>query len=106
MPDDLSVAARLRDALPMSYSSPSGAIDPGVPGAVLRALVAMARISTRRQAEVSIALRRAGLSLSLDLQSAALRHLTEVGSVSDVIELDDGGVLLCVTSAGMERAYR
>jgi hypothetical protein len=81
-------------------------MDPGIPRAVLRALATMARISKRQQAELDVALRRAGLILGHETQMAAVRHLTEVASVSDVIVLDDGGVLLSVTLAGMERAYR
>ncbi len=106
MPDDLAVAAHLNAALAQSMSTASLVVDPGVPGAVLRALATMARASKRHQAELGVALRRAGLALSADAQAAALQQLCDVGSVSDVIVLEDGGVLLSVTSGGMERAYR
>lgn len=106
MPDDLSVAARLSASLPQAFSTPCVSMEPGVPGAVLRAIAAMARASKRHQAELGVALRRAGLLLTPEVQMAAVQHLSDVASVTDVITLDDGGVLLSVTSAGMERAYR
>ena len=80
--------------------------DPGVVGSVLRALVAMARVSKRHQAEVGVALQRAGLTLTVGTQAAALRRLSEDAAIDQVITLDDGGVLLSVTSAGMQRACR
>ncbi len=79
----------------------------GLSGAVLRAVAAMARVSKRQQAELQAALERAGLaSLSQEQRAAALCHLCDTASIEDVIPLDDGGVLLSVTSAGMERASR
>lgn len=81
-------------------------IEPGLIGAVLRAVAAMARFSKRQQAELDVALRRAGLALRPAQRAAALRYLSDTASVEDIIPLDDGGVLLSVTSAGMERAAR
>ncbi len=110
-PDDLSRLpldfgrAALGGTWPAPLTEP-GRMEPGLPAAVLRALAAMARISKRQQAELDVALRRAGLILPLSQQAEALRHLCETASVEDVIPLDDGGVLLSVTSAGMERASR
>ncbi len=81
-------------------------MDPSVVGLVLSALAAMARASKRHQAELGVALHRAGLSLPAGTQTAALRTLTEDAAIDHVIPLDDGGVLLSVTSAGMQRASR
>ncbi len=78
-----------------------------IAGAVLRALATMARVSKRQQAELQAALDRAGLaSLSDRQRQAALRHLGDMASIAEIIPLDDGGVLISVTSAGMERALR
>jgi hypothetical protein len=79
-------------------------MDPGVLISVLRALATMARGSKRHQAELGVALQRAGLTLPIGTQTAALRRLTEDAAIDQVIPLDDGGVLLSVTSAGMQRA--
>ena len=106
MPDDLAKALRLTIEVAQASATEHIGMEPGIPGAVLRAVATMARSSKRHQAELGVALRRAGLMLSNDVQRAALRQLCEVASVADVIELDDGGILLSVTSAGMERAYR
>lgn len=81
-------------------------MDPGVVGSVLRALAAMARVSKRHQAELGVALHRAGLILPVGAQTAALRSLSQDAAIDHVIPLDDGGVLLSVTSAGMQRAGR
>ena len=89
-----------------SPSDHSDSMAPGLPTAVLRAVAAMARVSNRQQAELDVALHRAGLILAPGQQAAALRHLSDVASIDQIIPLDDGGVLLSVTSAGMERAAR
>lgn len=77
-----------------------------VPVAVLRALAAMARGSKRHQAELGVALQRAGLSLSAVEQHGVVARLRDAEFIEQVIPLDDGGVLLSVTSAGMQRAGR
>lgn len=78
-----------------------------VAGAVLRALATMARVSKRQQAELHAALERAGLvSLSERQRQSALRYLGDTAAIAEIIPLDDGGVLISVTSAGMERALR
>jgi type IV secretory pathway TrbF-like protein len=74
--------------------------------AVLRAVAAMAIGSKRHQAELGVALHRAGLSLSHAMQSAAVDDLRRAELVEYVIPLNDGGVLLSVTSVGMQRAGR
>lgn len=79
---------------------------PSLPAAVLRAVAMMARISKRQQAELGVALQRAGLMLAPSHQAAAIRHLCETALIEDLIPLTDGGILLSVTSAGMERALR
>lgn len=84
-----------------------GVTETDIAGAVLRALATMARASKRQQAELQAALERAGLaSLSDHEKQAALRRLYDTASIEHIIPLDDGGVLISVTSAGMERALR
>ena len=105
-PDDLSGFIELLD-----HDAPARALEPdhmapGLPAAVLRAVAAMARISKRQQAELGVALQRAGLMIAPSQLEVALRHLCATASVEDVIPLNDGGILLSVTSAGMERAMR
>ncbi len=77
-----------------------------IPAAVLRAVAAMARNSKRQQAELGVALQRAGLSLDIGHQEAVLRQLCDTADVEGVIPLSDGGILLSVTAAGMERGLR
>jgi hypothetical protein len=71
--------------------------------ALLAALAGMAARSHRRQADLFVAVRRSGLTATPDLVRAALRHLQDDGCVDRVVPLADGGVLLSVTSRGVER---
>ncbi len=106
-PDDLVQNVGLAEhAMASAPVGEAGQMAPSLPAAVLRAVAAMARISKRQQAELGVALQRAGLRLDPGHQAAALRHLCDTASVEDVIQLTDGGILLSVTSAGMERALR
>ena len=70
---------------------------------LLHALVTMARRSKRRQADLTAALRGAGLQAEPSQVRAALRLLAAQGCVEALIPLSDGGLLLSVTSTGIER---
>lgn len=83
----------------------AGQRDPPFAITLLAALVTMAASSGRQEAEVSFALKRAGLELSQDLQRQALRDLEFKGLIENVIELADGGVLLRVTPSGRRRGH-
>ncbi len=74
--------------------------------AVLRAVAAMARASKRHQAELGVALQRAGLALSISQQEVVVARLRDAELIETVIPLDDGGILVSVTSGGMQRAYQ
>lgn len=69
---------------------------------LLAALSAMALRSKRRQADLSAALRRAGLTASRDAVSAALRALQAAGCIENLVPLYDGGMIVSVTSRGIE----
>ncbi len=70
---------------------------------VLAALTNMALRSKRRQADLDASLRHAGLTIGYTARMAALDLLRMQGCVDNVVELNDGGVLLSVTAAGLER---
>ena len=70
---------------------------------LLAALASMAVRSKRRQADLAAALRRSGLVAEPAALSAALRHLQEIGCIEDLVPLYDGGVLMSVTSRGIEQ---
>ncbi len=106
MPDDVTTIMHPTLATRSVHETDLDRMEAGVPAAGPRAVAAMARVSKRQQAELGAALQRAGLILPAPHQAAALRHLCDTASVEDIIPLDDGGVLLSVTSAGMERASR
>jgi hypothetical protein len=71
--------------------------------ALLAALAGMAVRSHRRQADLDVAVRRAGLIAGPDRLRVALRRLLEDGCVERVVPLADGGVLVSVTGRGIER---
>jgi hypothetical protein len=71
--------------------------------ALLKALTAMAVRSKRRQADLGAALRRAGLTAGREQILAALRDLEAAGCVEHLVPLSDGGLLLSVTTQGIER---
>lgn len=73
---------------------------------VLAAVAEMALRSKRRQADVWAALRRAGSSAPPAMVAAAVRAMEDNGWVDKVVWLIDGGVLLTVTSLGLERLAR
>lgn len=78
--------------------------------ALLAALTQMAALSLRRQADVAVAMRRAGLTFSPEIMAAALEQLRRDGSIEPPLFLSDGGILVSVTVRGIEHlattAYR
>ena len=71
--------------------------------ALLAALAGMAMRSRRRQADLDIAVRRAGLAANPAQLAAALQALAEDGCIEGMVPLADGGMLLSVTARGIER---
>jgi len=69
---------------------------------LLRALTDMAGRSKRRQADLTAALRGAGLPADPARVRAALRALAAQGCIENLVPLSDGGLLLSVTQAGLE----
>jgi hypothetical protein len=69
---------------------------------LLAALAAMAVRSKRRQADLSAALCRSGLEASSQLLGAALHELEHDGFIEHLVPLYDGGLLMTVTSRGVE----
>lgn len=81
---DMPVAARFADLL-------------------LAALVGMAVNSKRRQADLCAAMSRAGLRAEQAQMKVALDELAANGLIENIVPLYDGGVLLSVTSRGIEK---
>lgn len=77
--------------------------DEGFTDRLLTALATMAARSKRRQADLSAALRRGGLDSEPSRVSRALSHLVKIGCIEHLVPLYDGGVLMSVTSRGIER---
>ncbi len=69
---------------------------------LLAALATMAVRSKRRQADLCAALYRAGLESDPVRVTEALRHLEQTGCIEDLVPLYDGGVLMSVTTRGLE----
>jgi hypothetical protein len=70
---------------------------------LLQALAAMAMRSKRRQADLCAALCRAGLDTDPRRVTDALRQLERSGCIEHLVPLYDGGVLMSVTSRGIEK---
>ncbi len=70
---------------------------------LLRALVEMAARSQRRQADVTAALRAAGLPTDSGPVRVALRTLRSQGCIENLVPLSDGGLLLSVTPRAAEQ---
>jgi hypothetical protein len=70
---------------------------------LLRALATMAARSKRRQADLSAALCRSGLAPERDALAPALRALELAGFIEHLVPLYDGGMLMSVTSRGIEQ---
>jgi len=69
---------------------------------LLKALATMAVRSKRRQADLSAALARANLDTDPHGVTEALRQLEKSGCIEHLVPLYDGGVLMSVTSRGVE----
>ncbi len=69
---------------------------------LLQALATMAVRSKRRQADLSAALARANLDTDPHRVTEALRQLEKSGCIEHLVPLYDGGVLMSVTSRGVE----
>ncbi len=70
---------------------------------LLSALATMAVRSKRRQADLTAALRRSGIVADSQGLWVALRHLELIGCIEDLVPLYDGGMLMSVTSRGIEQ---
>jgi hypothetical protein len=71
---------------------------------LLRALTVMAARSKRRQADLTAALRGAGLPADPARVRAALRVLLAQGCIENLVPLSDGGLLLSVTQSALDHA--
>lgn len=113
---NLAVSARADDTLEAVSVTAEPVLPPPVPisssapaltgrdrtDALLAALTEMAALSLRRQADVAVAARRAGLALSRDAVVAALEQLGRDGCIGPPLYLSDGGILVAVTVQGIE----
>lgn len=81
---------------------PVAAVPRDFADAVLAAITEMAGLSPRRQADVAVAMRRAGLSAAPALVAAAVAQLHQEGCIDRPLQLSDGGVLVSVTSRAIE----
>jgi hypothetical protein len=82
----------------------SGALaDEAFAALLLRALVAMAARSKRQQADMTAALRGAGLMATPVRVRAALRLLRQQGCIANLVPLSDGGLLLSVTPSAIDQ---
>jgi hypothetical protein len=70
--------------------------------ALLAALTQMAALSPRRQADVGVAMRRAGLGADATVVEAGLAALLRDGCIEPPLALSDGGILVAVTVRGVE----
>jgi hypothetical protein len=70
---------------------------------LLSALATMAMRSKRRQADLCAALCRGRLDTDPKRVTEALRHLERSGCIEHLVPLYDGGVLMSVTSRGIEK---
>jgi hypothetical protein len=90
-------------SLPNEPPEAVGAAARDLDDALLAALAEMAVRSHRRQADVFIAVRRAGLTAGVEHLNEALLRLRRDGCVDQVVVLADGGILLSVTGRAIER---
>ena len=92
----------------MISSQPGGAVQASpverdLEDALLAALASMAVRSHRRQADLAVATRRASLIAEPSSLRIALLRLHQDGCIDSIVPLADGGVLLSVTSRGIDR---
>ncbi len=97
------------DISPRSYTSrPSRKPAPqpeqgSFPQRLLRALATMAVRSKRRQADLTAAICRGELQTEATDLAPTLRSLEEQGFIEQIVPLYDGGMLVSVTSRGIEQ---
>lgn len=112
LPDGRMEGAHIAGAPPAPEPEARAALPEAVPPepvsvdfllAVLAAVARMAQRSSRRQADLQTALRGDGIVATPGRISACARHLERLGYVRNVLELQDGGILLNVTSDGFDR---
>ena len=70
--------------------------------ALLAAITEMAVLSPRRQADVVVAIRRAGLAAPSEMLARAVDTLYAEGCIERPLHLSDGGILASVTMRGIE----
>ena len=113
---DLTIAARppedgnamvVTSAMPLKNAIPARSGAQALTGqdradALLAALIEMAALSMRRQADVTVAVRRAGLAFTPVTLGAALERLGRDGCIGPPLYLSDGGILVSVTVLGIE----
>jgi hypothetical protein len=93
----------VRDGLPLLTGNDQVEADiASFSARLLGALAAMAVRSKRRQADLAAALSRSGLQATAEMLTAALHHLEQQGCIEDLVPLYDGGVLMSVTTRGIE----
>lgn len=74
--------------------------------AVLRAVVAMAKESRRREAEATLAARRAGIAANADEIRHAVDLLLAAGRLCNPVELADGGIIVSLPEPRARRGRR
>lgn len=101
--DAVAVTAALPSPTPVASRSGAQALTGrDRADALLAALIEMAALSLRRQADVTVAMRRAGLAFTRDTTAAALEQLSRDGCIGPPLYLSDGGILVSVTVRGIE----
>ena len=80
-----------------------GAVGASFADQLLSALATMAMRSKRRQADLCAALCRSRLDTDPKRVTEALRQLERAGCIEHLVPLYDGGVLMSVTSRGIEK---
>jgi hypothetical protein len=90
-------------AEPKQAASAAGGEAADLATLLLRALTDMAVRSKRRQADLNAVLHSAGLNAEPAQVRAALRTLTARGMIENLVPLSDGGLILSVTNAALDR---
>jgi hypothetical protein len=97
-----------RDGMSSTPSEPtptavSGSEETDLATQLLRALTDMAVRSKRRQADLNAVLHSTGLAAEPARVRAALRTLAARGLIENLVPLSDGGLILSVTMAALDR---